>query len=68
MKIAFSTGGVSYSLIASRDSRREVEAAEENIQPDRSLWTSAAQKRAATRHRTGATAKEIHSAGVRGST
>ena len=66
MKIEFSAGGVRYSLIASRDSRREAQAAAEDIRPDRSLWTNA-QKKAAMRHRTGATAKEIHAAGARGS-
>ncbi len=67
MKTEFSIGGVRYSLIASSDSRREVQAAAEDIQPDKTLWTSAAQKRAAMRHRTGATAKEIHAAGARAS-
>jgi hypothetical protein len=67
LKTEFNVGGTHYSLIASRDSRREIEAVAENIQPDRQLWTSA-QKKAALRHRTGATAKEIHAAGSRGST
>jgi hypothetical protein len=67
LRTEFTCGAVRYSLIASRDSRREIQAAADDIQPDKTLWTSAAQKRAAMRHRMGATAKEIHAAGARGS-
>jgi hypothetical protein len=67
LKTEFINGGARYTLIASRDSRRELEAAAEDIRPDPRLWTSA-QKKAAMRHRTGATAREIHAAGARGST
>ncbi len=66
MKAEFIAGGVRYLLIVARDSRRAIAAAAEDIRPDRTLW-SKRKKRAALSHRTEATAKEIHAAGVRGS-
>jgi hypothetical protein len=67
LKTQFSNGGINYSLLTARTTRREDEAAAEDIQPDKTLWTSA-QKKAAMHHRLGATAREIHAAGSRGST
>jgi len=66
LKTEFTNGGTTYSLIASRESRRDEEITLDDIKPDRRLWTSA-QKKAAMNHRTRASAKEMHAAGARGS-
>lgn len=41
MRINYRNSGISYSIEVIREGRREVEARTLDIQPDKSLWTSA---------------------------
>lgn len=41
MNVTFTNNGMKYHLLVTHNSRRDIEAIAENIQPDRSLWTDA---------------------------